>query len=176
MHLYRITQPHPYLATIQDWYEASFPANERRKVDALLTLLPCPDMHLCALVVQDELVGFMIYWQWDAALFIEHFAIDPNKRGKQFGQRAIDRIKQLTNRSILLEVELSTDEGSHRRIQFYERQGFILNPFAYAQPPYECGNPAIPMHLMSIPAITEQHDFDRLSGLIKQRVYERFYT
>ena len=176
MHLFRITQPHPYLATIQVWYDESFPIDERRRFDDLLDLLPCPDMHLCALAFEDQLIGFIIYWQWDAVLFIEHFAIDPEQRGKQFGQQALDEVKRIKNSSlILLEVELPTDDISHRRIQFYERQGFSLNEYAYYQPPYKRGNPAIPMKLMSIPAIASQSNFDGFSQLIQERVYERFY-
>ncbi len=176
MDFLRIKQPHPYLTKIEVWYEESFPADERRRFDDLLKLLPCPDMHLCALVTEGQLVGFMIYWQWDAVLFVEHFAIDPAQRGKQLGQQALEQVKRIKNSSIiLLEVELPTDDISYRRIQFYERQGFSLNEYAYSQPPYKRGNSAIPMKLMSIPAIATQHDFDRLSGLIKERVYERFY-
>lgn len=176
MHLVRLTQPHPYLATIQGWYETSFPANERRHFDELLGLLSYPDMHLCATINEGQLVGFMIYWQWDDVLFIEHFAVDPEQRGRQFGQQALDEVKRIKNSSlILLEVELPTDDISQRRIRFYERQGFSLNTYAYAQPPYQRGNPAIPMKLMSIPAIASQEDFDTFSQMIKERVYERFY-
>lgn len=171
----RITDEHPHLATIQTWYEQSFPANERRRFDTLRLLLPCPDMHLCALIDQDQLVGFIIYWQWPHVLFVEHFAIDPNRRGNQLGQRALDELLRIDSLCYVLEVELPGDDISRRRVHFYERQGFSLNPFPYAQPPYEAGNPPIPMHLLSIPIIPRQEDFDTFSALIKERVYERFY-
>ncbi len=173
----RISQAHPYLATIQTWYEVSFPENERRRFANLLQLLPCSNMHLCALVDQDQLVGFMIYWQWPDAdvLFVEHFAIDPEQRGKQFGQKALAELLRIESTYFILEVELPVDAISRRRIQFYERQGFSLNTFAYAQPPYQRGNPALPMHLMSIPVIASQADFDTFSNLIKKQVYEQFY-
>ncbi len=176
MHLFRISQPHPYVAAIRVWYDESFPANERRHFDDLLNLLPCPDMHLCALVAHNQPVGFMVYWQWDDVLFIEHFAIDPEQQGRQLGQQALDEVKRIKNSSlILLEVELPTDDISQRRIRFYERLGFSLNTYTYAQPPYQRGNPAIPMKLMSMPAIAQQQDFDTFSQMIKERVYERFY-
>ncbi len=173
----RISQTHPYLTTIQLWYETSFLPNERRIFDDLRQLLPCSDMYLCALVDQDQLVGFMIYWQWTDAgvLFVEHFAIDPEQRGKQFGQKALEHLLRIERACFILEVELPDNEISYRRIQFYERQGFSLNTFAYAQPPYQRGNPAIPMRLMSIPAIASQDYFDECRTLIRERVYERFY-
>ena len=177
MDFQRITQPHPDLNTIRVWYETAFPAHERRTFDGLLELLPCPDMHLCALVADAKWVGFIIYWQWPdvSTLFIEHIAIDPQQRNKQFGQQVIQQILQLDFTHFLLEAECPTDAISERRIGFYERQGFSLNLFAYAQPPYQRGKPDIPMKLMSIPALEQQKEFDEFSKLIKERVYERFY-
>ncbi len=177
MHMHRITQPHPYLNSIRLWYETAFPANERRRFDELLELLSCPDMHLCALVSEHQPVGFIIFWPWpdESLLFIEHLAIDPDQRSKQFGQQALYEVLQLGFACYLLEAECPVDAISERRIRFYERQGFSVNPFAYAQPPYQRGNPAIPMKLLSIPAISLQADFKRYRELIKERVYERFY-
>lgn len=171
----RISQQHPYLIPIRHWYEASFPPDERRPFDDLLELLPRSDMHLCGLVEQDQLVGFMSYWQWDDIVFVEHFAVDPDQRGKQFGQKALAQLLRLDSRYFILEVELPEDDSSRRRIRFYERQGFSLNPFTYAQPPYQRGNPAIPMRLMSMPVLAGQEIFDTFTELIKEQVYERFY-
>lgn len=171
----RITDEHPHLTTIQTWYEASFPPNERRRFNALRQLLSCSDMHLCALIDQDQLVGFIIYWQWPTVVFVEHFAIDPNLRGNQLGQQALNELLRIDSLCYVLEVERAGDDISRRRIQFYERQGFLLNTFPYAQPPYEAGNSPIPMHLLSIPVMPSQEDFNAVSTLIKERVYERFY-
>ncbi|MCX6216281.1 GNAT family N-acetyltransferase [Spirosoma sp.] len=176
MFFQRITGPHPFLAPIQIWYEGSFPDEERREFDNLLQLLPQPDMHLCALIAEERLIGFIIYWRWPEAVYVEHFAIDPEQRSRQLGQRALTHLRQLDSPCFLLEVELATDELSRRRIQFYERQGFSLNPFPYTQPPYQRGNPPIPMHLMSSPAIVSQQEFAGYSRLIHERVYERFYV
>ncbi|QMW05614.1 GNAT family N-acetyltransferase [Spirosoma foliorum] len=176
MHFLPITEPHPYLNTIQTWYEDSFPVDERRDFADLVTLLPCPDMHLCALLdTPHQLVGFIIYWQWSDILFVEHFAIDPTKRGQQFGQQALEQLVRMAYTYLILEVERPEDELSQRRVRFYERQGFTLNLFDYFQPPYQLGNTPIPMRLMSTPAITNHEDFERFSQLIKTQVYERFY-
>ncbi len=177
MHLVRLTGVHPYLTPIQDWYETAFPLEERRDFDALIQLLPQPGMHLCALVQAGQPVGFIMYWQWSDAgvLFIEHFAIAPNRRGQQLGQQALAQVLRIPAACYLLEAEFPTDDLSRRRIRFYERQGFQVNDFPYAQPPYRPGNPAIPMRLLSQPIIQEQTEFDELSRLIAERVYQRFY-
>lgn len=175
MILFPVPVSHPYLTTIQTWYETSFPPDERRQFEDLLQLLPHADMHLCGLVDRERLIGFIVYWHWPEMLFVEHIAVDPEQRSKQYGQRAISELRRLESPYVVLEVELPQDAISRRRIQFYERQGFTLNPFSYAQPPYQAGNPAIPMHLVSIPAILDQEIFSNLSQLIKERVYEQFY-
>ncbi|GAB2537449.1 GNAT family N-acetyltransferase [Spirosoma aerophilum] len=175
MQFVRINQAHPFLESIQLWYENSFPPSERRTFCDLLRLLPYPEMHLCGLVSEDKLVGFIIYWQWEECLFVEHFAIDPGLRGRQYGQQALDIVFRQSASYVVLEVELPNDNLSIRRIAFYERQGFYLNVFPYAQPPYQRGNPSIPMHLLSTPAITSQQLFTEFSTLIYERVYQRFY-
>ncbi|MBD2754436.1 GNAT family N-acetyltransferase [Spirosoma validum] len=172
----RITDGHPYLATIRNWYTDAFPPDERRQADELVELLPRSDMNLCALISDNQVVGFISYWHWDDIVFVEHFAIDPAQRGKRFGQQALSLLVRIPTQYIILEVERPIDEISHRRIKFYERQGFTLNPFDYVQPPYQAEKSAVPMRLMSIPAITSEAEFIDLSGLIRERVYERFYT
>ena len=177
MNLVRITGQHAYLTPIRSWYETAFPPEERRPFDALILLLPCPAMHLCALVQDEQLVGFIIYWQWTDVdlLFIEHFAIDPDRRNQQLGQQALTQVLTIPAAYYLLETELPTDDLSERRIRFYERQGFQVNHVPYAQPPYQSGNPPIPMHLMSKPVIHSRELFDAFCQLIAERVYQRFY-
>lgn len=175
MELLRITKEHPYLNVIQPWYEVSFPLEERREFAQLRQLFGCCDMHLNVLIEAQQPVGFIIYWQWDDVLYIEHFAIDPEQRGKQFGEKALQLITSLNYSYIFLEVELPDNQISQRRVRFYERQGFVLNPYAYKQPPYKAGGADIPMKVMSIPAIADVTMFTRLSSLLKEKVYERFY-
>lgn len=173
MTLDRITQTHPYLVFIEGWYTDAFPIEERRHFIDLVALLPCPNMHLCALISAEQPVGFIIYWQWpdDGVIFIEHFAINPARRGQQLGQQVLKQILTLPAEYVILETELPMASIQQRRIHFYERQGFITSPFPYTQPPYHLENESIPMKLLSLPAIETQADFDRLTGLIQERVY-----
>ena len=173
MELLRITGPHPYLDVVRVWYEEAFPVEERRDFGDLITLLSHPTMHLCVLLHEQEPVGFIIYWHWpdNGVLFIEHFAIDPTRRGRQLGQQALALLLAVPANYVLLETEYPIDTLRERRIRFYERQGFQVADFPYAQPPYRPGNLAIPMDLLSIPAIEKRGDFERLTGMVYERVY-----
>ncbi len=175
MRLIPVSAHHPYLISIQIWYEASFPPDERRPFGQLVQLLDCPGMYLCGLIDGDDLVGFVVYWHWPEMLFVEHIAVDPDRRGRQYGQQAIGQLLRLESPYHVLEVEQPQDIMSQRRVHFYERLGFSVAPFSYAQPPYQAGNPAIPMHLMAIPTIPDQETFSTISQLVRERVYERFY-
>ncbi|QHW00851.1 GNAT family N-acetyltransferase [Spirosoma endbachense] len=175
MYFLRIIGQHPYLTQIRPWYEQSFPVEERRSFDQLLQILNCPDMHVVALVDDEHPVGFIIYWQWESLVYIEHFAIDPDRRGQQLGQKALQLLLKQDASYVVLEVELPTDDMSRRRIQFYERQGFSVNAFDYRQPPYRLGGTEIPMKLMSQPAIPDQETCSHLSQQLRDKVYERFY-
>ncbi|GAB3696184.1 GNAT family N-acetyltransferase [Spirosoma flavus] len=176
MTFFRITKPHPFLESIKKWYEESFPVDERRQPDDLQNLLDCADMHLCALLVSDELVGFIIYWLWEDIVFVEHIAMAPTQRGKQYGQKAMLELLRMDCRYCILEVERPDDEIRQRRVRFYERQGFYLNPYDYRQPPYQPQKSEVPMRLLSIPAFDDEATYQQLSKLIKKRVYERFYV
>lgn len=172
----RITGAHPYLTAIQTWYEAAFPLAERRHFADLLPLLACPDMHLCALLDGKQLIGFIIYWHWTDvdALYIEHFVIDPARRGIGLGKQALALVMETQAAHYLLEAELPTSILNQRRIQFYEQQGFRVAPFSYSQPPYRRGNSPIPMHLLTRPTPVTQAECNRFSSLIKARVYDAF--
>ncbi len=43
----------------------------------------------------------------------------------------------MSRKPVILEVELPTGELEARRIAFYERNGFVMNPFEYMQPAME---------------------------------------
>ncbi|GAB3970431.1 GNAT family N-acetyltransferase [Spirosoma terrae] len=175
MQLLRIAPESPYLATVRPWYEGSFPPEERRNFDQLVQLLDLPDMHFCVLVDQSTPVGFISYWQWGDLLYVEHVAIDPEKRGQKFGEQALQQVVALQATCVVLEVELPEDSLSVRRVQFYERQGFYVNEFPYVQPPYRLNETGIPMKLLSIPAIPDSATFQQISDQINENVYRRFY-
>lgn len=92
-------------------------------------------------------VGFIIYWYWPDVdiVFIEHFAIDPARRGQQLGQQDLTNVMEIKTAYFLLETELPTDDIRQRRNRFYEQQGFTVNEFAYAQttalPTRQTGHP-----------------------------------
>lgn len=170
MQFHRVLTSHdPALNFIQKLYEDAFPLYERREWSSLLELLPKEeDMHLDLIYSSDGYIGFLIWWQIESSFFIEHFAIDPQLRGKSYGAAVLEHYGKLG--AIILEVEPPDDSYAVRRIGFYERQGYQLLDVTYRQPCYRDVKVSYPMLLMSNTPFLK-NDITTLSGLIKNRVY-----
>ncbi len=174
--LYEVEETgHPALPFIQVLYESSFPFRERREWHQVLTLLSQESMRLMVVVEESTYVGFAIVWKIGSWHFVEHLAIDPEQRGKQYGSQVMNEIIDYAQHRIILEVEPGNDEIANRRIRFYEKLGLHLVPFAYQQPPYRLGEEPIPMQLMSMPAIESASKLGGIAQVIKATVYEAFY-
>jgi ribosomal protein S18 acetylase RimI-like enzyme len=175
MRFIQINQPSdPSLTFIRNLYETSFPLYERRTWENFLLALSSPDMQLF-LLTEEHAAGFVITWKLEDFLYIEHFAISPNLRGKQYGGKVLDSILALSNGKVILEVEHEHDEDSKRRISFYTRKGFHKAFFTYMQPPYRNDAPSHPMLIMAVPEISTEEEFKKITDLIRMQVYEQFY-
>lgn len=71
-------------------------------------------------------VGFITYWDFNDFYYVEHFAIDPTLRNGGYGKKTLDYLCKELDRPIVLEVEMPVEEMAKRRINFYQRQGFVL--------------------------------------------------
>ncbi len=116
-------------------------------------------------------IGLLSYWDLGAFIYVEHFATDPAVRNGGYGKRVLNLLRESTDKSIVLEVELPTDEFSTRRINFYQRLGYNLWERTYIQPPYKAGCCEIPMYLMVNGDLTAPDDFDRVKEKIHSEVY-----
>ncbi|WP_316823441.1 GNAT family N-acetyltransferase [Pedobacter gandavensis] len=173
MQFHRITKgSDPSLTFIKKLYEDAFPPHERRDWDSLIKLIPkSPEMHLDLIHTDDGHIGFIIWWEISTDnYFVEHFAIDAELRGKNYGASVLNYYKQLLTGRILLEVEPPEDEYSIRRIGFYERLGFKVQDFSYRQPSYADPLVSYPMLLMGT-TVFEEKELTVLTKIIKTKVY-----
>lgn len=162
----------PLFATAYNLYCKAFPDNERRSWDSLdFEMMYQKAFSLNALLYDGIFVGIFHYWNFADFNYIEHFAITPQLRGKNLGKEALELFKKNNPLPILFEVELPTTPESKNRIDFYEHHGFTSLPHNYTQPPYEEGNDAVPMLLMSNEPEFANAQFE----MIKQVLYEKVY-
>lgn len=137
--------------------------------------MPQQAMQVMVAMQMEEPVGFAIYWKIHHWYFLEHLAIDPLHGSKGYGTAVMQYLLQISGSHLLLETELATTETSHRRIKFYKRLGLQTAPFHYRQPPYRKDESTPAMHILSVPAITDEKEFVSITTIIRQQVFEAFY-
>lgn len=162
------------LDTILLLYEQSFPEKERRDFSQLRDLLAEDRMQLVAITDDLSTIGFFIQWEFEKFNYIEHIAIHPLQRGKNFGSSIMKQITDSNKNTLLLEVEPGEDEIRKRRILFYERLGMKLCPFDYKQPPYRKNEKPFPMLIMSYPNELSKVLFEEYTSIVKTEIYERW--
>lgn len=164
-----------YFEPLIKLYEEAFPPNERREVDKIKDLIFSSNELSVNAIIDDELLcGFMIYWKFNDFYYLEHFAIFPEMRNRKIGERTLNLIKEIARgETIILEAEPSDNELAMRRIEFYKRNGFSILKKDYFQPPYSKDKEGL--HLWILGIIGKNNNIDEMVNTLKQSVYFNHY-
>lgn len=136
-------------------YNESFPENERRlykSAEHVANFVKEKGGKFNAFAIDDGgcFLGFLSYWIFEGYVYIEHFAVEPEHRGKNIGRKLLSHLFDTVGENVLLEVEKPDTPEAERRIRFYERCGFRLREdINYVQPPYSAGQSGLEMLLMT---------------------------
>ncbi len=162
----------PLWGKMYDLYESAFPAVERREATALKNVMKSENkFQVSALLKEDGFVGFFNDWHFEDFIYVEHFAVCPELRGKRIGTEVVGHYLKDTRLPIVFEVEKPENETAKRRIALYERLGCHLLHYDYVQPHYDGSGKLFPMLLM-----TNNKDFvDGHIQHIKAKIYEEVY-
>lgn len=134
--LKHITERSRDLARINQLYVQSFPANERRPLDALLQDSTGSSDFL-AFYHEETFVGFACLLTWQDLSHILYFAIDAPLRGRGYGSEALAALRALKpNHRILADLEAqdpsaSNNEQRKKRRRFYLRNGYAASEVRY---------------------------------------------
>ena len=169
----RITTPsHPLYVDAMSLYRLSFPLHEQREEASQTEILGNPDYHFDVVCDDDRFVGEVLYWNIENALYIEHFCVLPSMRNKHYGQKIL---AALQDRPLILEIDPPVDAISQRRKGFYERCGFVENPYPHMHPPYHKGNTGHELVVMSFPKLLTQDEYALFwSELCDKVMYKAF--
>lgn len=150
----------------------SFPQEEMRDYEGQKALLNRDDYFIKTYVHEGKVAGFCAYYKFDNFIYIEHLACDPQVRGLGIGTKLVQEImNDDDNRVVILEVEPPVDELTKRRVRFYEKLGFNLNPHYHFQPSLNEGMEGLELKIMSSNvelSENEQNDFRRV---LNKKVY-----
>ena len=152
-------------------YEEAFPEDERRSLSQQMDLLENPLYNFICIHDEGELAGFIAWWELSGFVFIDHFAIDGNQRGKGLGGKFLRDFLSEKGTHAVLEVEKPSSPEAKKRIAFYERLGFHLNEYDYLQPPFSNGKNPVPLLLMSHPSGLDPDGFEKIKSELYSKVY-----
>lgn len=154
--------------------EKSFPLEEYRTYPEQKALLSRPAYKLYAARDDREgnLLGFAAVWEWEDFAFIEHIAMSPDYRNGGLGGKLLDQVVALLEKPVCLEVEPPDGGMASRRIGFYQRHGFFLNPYPYTQPAILEGRRPIPLLIMTHGQEISETDFVSIRNRLYREVYQ----
>lgn len=160
----------------QAWelYEEAFPVMERREESLHRQLLNHPQFHAELLLQHDKLLGLLFWWQFDGIRFLEHFAIAPEQRGLGSGSSVLQHFLTQSNDLCVLEAEPATNEQNRRRISFYERLKFCINPFGYQQLPMRIGGNPVDLLLLSYPRQLRTEELEVFKLQFRQTCFDPY--
>lgn len=139
-------------------YRISFPPHEQREALSQADILGDEAYHFTLLYDGAVFVGLVLYWETESLIYIEHFCILPQMRNQKYGQQALDLLKQ-TGKTLVLEIDPPVNDIAIHRKGFYERNGFVENPYPHVHPPYHRQNAGHPLVIMSCPAAIGQAEY-----------------
>jgi ribosomal protein S18 acetylase RimI-like enzyme len=161
---------HRILDVVLPLYSEAFPPEERRTTSDLLRMLQQKEMFFSAILLEEQVVGLIVYWRFEGFNYLEHLAVLPSRRKQGIGEMVLKEL-QKEEAPILLEVEIPHDEDSTQRVTFYHRLGFRALPVYYHQPPYRKGEKVVPMMLFSDKSDWDQELLQASTELFQNRVY-----
>lgn len=161
------------LRLLNDLMSKDFPFNERIPFFIIHSAMKKGALNSVFLASRKYIYGYAIYeyiprLNW---IFVMYLAILPDYRSSGLGKILIERLAELTDRGIILEVEdpsaaKNQEEFSDRtrRIAFYKRNGFHI------QPDFTLNLLGCPMRIMANRQLPQ-------TDLLKlfQKLYDRIY-
>ena len=76
---------------------------------------------------------------------------------------------------LILEIDPPADEISIRRKGFYERCGFVVNPYSHIHPAYHRGNAGHEFVIMSSPEMLGQDEYEHFNHYLQDIVMQNVY-
>lgn len=169
-----ISEKHEMYKKAIELYRISFPLHEQREENSQVNLLNDEEYHFTLVYDDDVFVGLILYWETQGFVYVEHFCILPEMRSKKYGQKALGLLGK-SGKTVILEIDPPIDTISVRRKGFYERSGFVENPYPHVHPPYHEGNIGHNLVIMSFPDRITQNEYDFFKYYLDHRVMENVF-
>lgn len=176
MNLERITtSSHAMYLPALDLYRKSFPFHEQREAASQAAILTDNAYHFDLIWDDNTFAGLILYWETSDFVYVEHLCISPEMRGCGYGQQVLSLL-QKRHKTIFLEIDPPIDAISIRRKGFYQRCGFVENPYPHIHPPYHKHHQGHSLVLMSHPHPVSPQEYDCFQTYLKTRIMDRAFA
>lgn len=159
----------PLMDAAMALYRRSFPAHELRLWPDQQAVMNDPLYHFDLCLLDGAQAGLILYWDFGAYIYVEHFCVEPTMRGHGLGTLILAELAK-KGKPIILEIDPLTDDVAVRRKGFYERCGYVANGFAHVHPPYQAANHGHALIVMSHPRALSQAEFDTFTVDLREKV------
>ena len=132
-------------------YSSSFPLNERRLSSQQTDVFKKQEYQVDIYLSDNHVVGFIAFWTTKDFIYIEHLAIAPEVRSKGLGSAILKPFIERETIPVILEIEPTIDDLTHRRLKFYDSLGFIQNEHLHFQPPYHPEDQPLKFEILTYP-------------------------
>lgn len=158
-----------YFNNTMEIYKTSFPIFEQRTMSNQIEVLEDKEYYSTIICENNALVGLLFYWKYEKYAYIEHLAIAPNLRGKNYGSKILKRFCEY-NKYTILEIDEPIDEISIKRLKFYSEIGFKLQDFEHIHPPYRKDYKGHKLKVMSFNRDLSKEEYDKFNIFLKDKV------
>lgn len=171
MEFRRLTADDIFFQQAFDLYKISFPEHEQRQMEQQLSALSHPSYHADIIIENDSFAGIIFYWETPHYVYIEHFAIDTDKRGNNIGSRCLNEFNKL-HKLVILEIDPPVDTVSIKRKGFYTRLGFRENSYPHAHPAYRKSYTPHELVVMSFPREITEKEYNEFYRYLRDEVMQ----
>jgi len=160
----------PYFIPFWSIYNESFPLNERRTSEQQTVVFNKPGYRVDLYLSGFDVMGFIASWEATEFVFIEHFAVSSEFRGKGIGSSILSPFILSKTKPVILEIDPPVDELTRRRLRFYSALGFLINDYPHIQPSYRSGELPLLLTLLSWPDLISEETYHQFSQFQKNIV------
>ena len=175
MRFERLTSPqHPLYKRAMALYADSVPPHEQRENASQLRILGDEAYRFNLIYDENTFVGLALCWRTERFIYLEHFCILPELRSHGYGRQAL-ALLAADGLPVILEIDPPVDAVSIRRRGFYQRCGFVENPYPHVHPPYHAGHAGHALVILTAPGAISAEEYAGFADFLRERVMKDAY-
>lgn len=168
MKLIQIDEKHELFSQACALYERNFVKEEKRDRADLLRIMKHKDYHFC-IVLAEQLVAVVLFWETEHFIYLEHLAVAETMRKRGYGSAILELLMERGKR-IILEIEPPVDAYRIGRMDFYLKNGFLVNPYFHTQAKYRKKDKDLQLIVLSSEGILTEEEYLSFFAYLKKEV------